>query len=403
MEVVTTCPAPLTASQPDRTDEHTEVLFPEAKRRERHRRLIVLGLAIVVLGGTAIGYTASSRKVPPPTPIAARSPAAPATLPSLPHGASFVLPNEPRSLVVGPNGALYVADGNRILLRLPNGRFAVVAGTGEAGFSGDGGPAIDAELNDPGGMAFGPNGSLYVADSANGRVREIAPDGIIETVAGGGRVPRSEAEPGGLIPTGTEAVGARVVWPADVAFGSDHLLYIADSGEEIVRLQLNGTLTAIAGGPNARCTGICGIGGPAVDAGTDAPDSIAFDRAGDLYIAGFANKSLLMVTPRGTMKVISGSGFYPRSDGGLVTEPNGSVIGITGQNVVSISLTGMRVVYSFANHGFPFSHNAFMPNGIAVAPTGKIFLDTATGDGWTNLSVIAALGTNDKPDLVWKS
>lgn len=147
--------------------------------------------------------------------------------------AVVVWPEHPGALAVGPGGALYVADAGRqeILMRLPDGRFRVIAGTGRAGFSGDGGPALDAELRDPGGMAVSPNGTLYFADQGNNRVRAISPDGRITTVAGDGRF--------GWVTSGTRVLAAHIGSPNDVTLGPGGLLYIAASGE-VLRLDTGG-------------------------------------------------------------------------------------------------------------------------------------------------------------------
>ena len=85
------------------------------------------------------------------------------------------------------NGDLYIADGSlNDLGRLSSGTFRVIAGNGKVGFSGDGGPAVEAELDDPQGIVAGPNGTIDFADSGNNRVRSISPNGTITTVAGDG-------------------------------------------------------------------------------------------------------------------------------------------------------------------------------------------------------------------------
>jgi hypothetical protein len=121
-----------------------------------------------------------------------------------------VLPNGPLAalelagpLAVAPDGLLYVADAarDRVLVRVPDGRFRVVAGTGKVGFSGDGGPAVRAELSGVSDLAFAPDGTLYIADG--GRVRTVSRDGVIRTIAGdgGGRPPLT-------ISNGTPALSA---------------------------------------------------------------------------------------------------------------------------------------------------------------------------------------------------
>ncbi len=118
-----------------------------------------------------------------------------ATIPAMarhPYSSTVVL-KEPASLAVGPNGDLYIADIGQILRRLPDGHFEVVAGTGIAGDSGDGGRATQAELDNPGSLAIAPNGTLYVVQSGrmkvaggilNSVVREVAPNGVITTIIG---------------------------------------------------------------------------------------------------------------------------------------------------------------------------------------------------------------------------
>ena len=97
--------------------------------------------------------------------------------------------SNPRGLAVGPDGTLYIADTGHHRIRKvdTNGIITTIAGlTGQPGFLGDGGPASSAKLNSPYGLALGPDGSLYIADTFNYRVRRVGPDGIITTVAGTG-------------------------------------------------------------------------------------------------------------------------------------------------------------------------------------------------------------------------
>ena len=146
---------------------------------------IVVLMAIIV-GGViyAIVSRPSARARPTRT-------SSPTKTVSVSQSGSNVSPKAPYSLAVTPNGDLLVVDSGRdqILLHVPSGKFQVVAGDGKRGFSGDGGPAVRAELNvQPwSGVAVARNGTVYFADSGNGRVREVLPNGIIETVVGGGK------------------------------------------------------------------------------------------------------------------------------------------------------------------------------------------------------------------------
>jgi hypothetical protein len=173
-----------------------EALHPEARRLRRRRwtiGVVVAGLLGGILG--LVVLTAGSGD-------AADTAAGPRATGVLPLGPVATL-HVAGPLAVAPDGALYVADNadNRVLVRMPNGRFRVVAGDGRAGFSGDGGPAVRAKLVAISDLAFAPDGRLYVADG--GHVRVVERNGVIHTVAGSGR-----GRPLQTIANGTPAVAA---------------------------------------------------------------------------------------------------------------------------------------------------------------------------------------------------
>jgi hypothetical protein len=153
-----------------------------------------------------------------------------------------VAPKEPEALAAGLAGRLYIVDTRRdeVLERLPDGKFAVVAGDGKTGYSGDGRPAVDARLalGADSGIAVGANGTLYIADSGNDRVRSVLPNGIIETVAGGGHVALSTTKP---VPARDASLNEPNGSVAGLAIGPDDQLYFAiNSG--VYRLAPNGEL-----------------------------------------------------------------------------------------------------------------------------------------------------------------
>src|SRR5207253_2161079 len=133
---------------------------------------------------------------------------------------------------------------------------ATVAGNGTAGFSGDGGPATQAQLYDPWGGAVGPDGSLYIVDTSDSHIRRVGPDGIITTVAGQGG--------GSFSGDGGPATQAFLCYPHGVAVGSDGSLYIADTcNYRTRRVGPDGIITTVAGNGNY---GFSGDGGPATQA-----------------------------------------------------------------------------------------------------------------------------------------
>ncbi|PSK82237.1 NHL repeat-containing protein [Murinocardiopsis flavida] len=159
----------------------------------------------------------------------------------------------PTAIAVGPGGILYVIDGARIREIAADGTIETVAGSGGPGFSGDGGPALRARFDpDGGGIAVAPDDTVYVADTANHRVRAIDPDkGTVRTVAGSGPHENPWLD-GAFKGDGGPADKARLSRPSDVAVGSDGTLYIADAGNYRVRTvdPDSGKIETIAGVPH---------------------------------------------------------------------------------------------------------------------------------------------------------
>lgn len=355
-----------------------EALIREARARQRRRRLFgALAIAVLVSALAAgLYFGLGGREAGSSHPVGSIR---------LVSSGGRVVPKRPEALGIAANGDLLVIDGLRdqILERLPSGVFRVFAGTGKRGFSGDGGPAVDAELNQPSAMAVAPGGSVYVADAGNNRIRRIAPNGTISTVAGNGK--------DGWAESGVDALAAPIESPQALAFDHEGRLYVAVGGwGEVLRLNRNGTLTRIAGF-HGRYEGVHGLGRPATRASVDGADGLAFDRAGDLYLAGFNTKTLLMVDRRGIMRAPLGptTGFYPRDSGGLVTAPDGRVLAIETQQIVELAPHGETTLYDFSRK--KIARGGFLPDGIAVARNGHVYTDTSYGNGWANGSAILEL------------
>ncbi|MBK8742437.1 MAG: hypothetical protein IPM02_24415 [Betaproteobacteria bacterium] len=183
----------------------------------------------------------------------------------------------PVDCVVAADGALYIADvGNNRIRRVgTDGIITTIAGSDVTGYGGDGGLATSATLYDPSGLALGSDGSLYVADTDNGRVRRITPDGIITTVAGTGG--------GGSTGDGGPATLAQIGSPARVAVGPDGSLYISTQNQHrIRRVGPDGIITTVAGLGTA---GFAGDTGVATLATMNNPHGIAVGPDNSLYIA----------------------------------------------------------------------------------------------------------------------
>jgi hypothetical protein len=155
------------------------------------------------------------------------------------------------------------------------GTILTVAGNGRIGFSGDGGLAIEAKLNPPAGLATDRLGNLFIADGFNNRVRKVTPDGIISTVAGGGK-------PADHLGDGGPATAASLNAPFGLAGDADGNLFVGDIYNNRIReVSKAGIITTFAGNGRA---GYAGDGGPATEARLNAPVNLALDRSGNLFI-----------------------------------------------------------------------------------------------------------------------
>ena len=190
------------------------------------------------------------------------------------------------------------------------GTISTFAGTGVAGFSGDNGPAIRAQLNAPGRVEVDPNGNVYISDSANNRIRRVAPDGTITTVAGTGAA--------GFGGDNGQAANAQINQPRAIIFDPAGNLYFADSGDNRVRkIATNGIITTIAGNGTP---GSAGDGGQATNAQLNNPYGLARDSAGNLYIADAYNSKVRRVDPSGVITTYAGTGAAGfGGDGGPAT------------------------------------------------------------------------------------
>jgi RHS repeat-associated protein len=210
--------------------------------------------------------------------------------------------NGPNGVALAPDGSLYIADqfNQRIRKVSPGGVITTVAGTGTVGYTGDGGPATQAQLNFPEGPAVAPDGTLYFADSSNRAVRRVAPDGIISTVVLGGS-------------------SSSFVAPIWVAIGPDGLLYFsANSNTQgfVFRINLNRSLTVVAGGGSA-ATPNFGDGLQATQAYFGSAGVIAFAPNGTLYIIDGLQKRVRAVKADGVINSVAGNGIFGNSgDGG---------------------------------------------------------------------------------------
>lgn len=217
----------------------------------------------------------------------------------------------PEGVAVDGQGNVYIADRNNFRVRkvTPGGTISTFAGTGKCCFSGDGGPATSAQLRSPDGVAVDTRGNVYIVDRDNFRVRKVNPEGTISTIAGTGV--RGSSGDGG------PATSAQLYPSAGVAVDGQGNVYIADYFNHRVRkVSAGGTISTFAGtGTN----GFSGDGGPATSAVLQLPRGVAADGQGSVYIADTGNSRVRKVSPGGTITTFAGGGRAFPGNGGPAT------------------------------------------------------------------------------------
>jgi streptogramin lyase len=174
------------------------------------------------------------------------------------------------------------------------------AGTGVKGFSGDGGPAANAQLNNPYAVARGPDGYLYICDVDNQRIRRISPQGIISTFAGSGKK--------GYAGDGGPATAAELNEPYEMAWDAEGNLYFVERMNHVVR-RVDARTSAISTVAGSGSAGFGGDGGPATKAQLNQPHSLTFDAQGNLLVCDIANHRIRKLDmASGTISTWAGTG-----------------------------------------------------------------------------------------------
>jgi trimeric autotransporter adhesin len=173
--------------------------------------------------------------------------------------------------------------------------------------------SLSAELNGPTGIWVDSSQNVYIVDKDNDRIRKVTPNGIITTVAGSST---AEVYAG----DGGKATSASLNQPNGIAFDSAGNMYIADTGNQVIRMVNPSGIISTVAGNNA--SAFSGDGGPATDASLSEPTSVAFDAAGNLYIADSNNDCIRIVTPDKNIHTFAGQCSYPlyQGDGGPATQ-----------------------------------------------------------------------------------
>jgi uncharacterized protein (TIGR03437 family) len=282
----------------------------------------------------------------------------------------------PRGVVVDGAGNIYIADiaNSRVRKVTLSGSISTVAGSGVAGYSGDGGAAVTAMLSGPQAVALDASGNLVIADTQNRRIRSVnASTGIITTIAGTGV--QGFSGDGGL------ATAAMVWQPVDLAVDAAGNIYFADSSAQRVRkISTNGIITTVAG------NGTAGYGGDNAAgplAQLNFPVGVAVDTNNLVYIADANNFRVRVVNPAGTIVTIAGNGTEGFSgDGGAATSAT-----LNYPEGVRVNAAGQIYIADAEN------------NRVRVVTSGNI--STLTGDGVNGFSGDGGLAVNAVLNTPW--
>lgn len=275
-----------------------------------------------------------------------------------------------KGIAVDNNGNVYIADSdNSVVRKISGGTITTIAGTGVSGYSGDNGPATNAKLSAPVGVAVDTQNNVYIADLGNARVRKVS-NGTITTVAGNGGF--------GSNGDGGQATNA-AIYPYGVAVDSNGNLYIAESATERVRkVTSNGVINTIAGNGTI---GYSGDGGQATAAQLDTPSGVSVDSAGQVFIVDTVNDVVRKVATNGVISTVAGtantagySGDNGSATGAQLNLPYGIGIGPSSNTVYIADTSNNRI-------------RALTP-GTSTAPFGSFDTpaNNSTGAGAVNVT-----------------
>lgn len=267
--------------------------------------------------------------------------------------------NLPQAIALDGTGNLLIADYANYRLRKIdlNGIITTIAGNGINGFSGDGGPALSAEFRSLYGIAVGKSGYIYVSDYLNSRIRKIDTSGIITTFAGTTQ---------GYSGDGAEAVSAQLKNCWGVSVDSSEKVYIADYGNNVIReVTENGLITTIAGNT---IIGFSGDNGPPTLAQVNAPQGLAADRFGNIFIAERNNQRVRKISTLLSPPIISSFSPNIAPPGTTVTIKGNSLSGTVAVNFGGTSVSSFNVINDS-------TVTAIINNG----STGKVQIITASG------------------------
>jgi sugar lactone lactonase YvrE len=292
--------------------------------------------------------------------------------------------NSPQGVAVGPDGTLYIADtGNQRVRAVSGGLITTYAGDGDAGFAGDGGPAGNAAFRWPNALAIDASGALLVCDAGNERVRKIS-SGLIDTIVGNGTQ--------GFAGDGGVATNAELDTPMGLAVGRDGRIFVADAHNQRIRvIATNGLISTFAG---TGVAGYAGDGGQATAAELSLPRGLIVTSSGAVIFADSNNQRMRMVDTSGTITTIAGTGVQGAASDAVaagaaeMNSPRGVAVSSFGSPVYADTLS--HLVRESVTNG-----KVYVPAGLAPARTSLVTLSASSSSGQTSglVQVAGSAGT----------
>jgi trimeric autotransporter adhesin len=320
--------------------------------------------------------------------------------------------SSPNSVAVDKNGNLFIADlASEHIYRVDasTGNISVFAGTGAGGYSGDGGPAKSATFNHPYGLAFGPNGDLYISDSRNNVIRKIDMSaGTIDTVVGSGfgAGPGDGDSCGTLVP-GKKAKNTVLCNPFGIAVDANNNIFFTNANSQVLEVVASTHIVSVVAGTGSY--GYAGDGGPAQNANLSWLPGLALDSQGNIYIADSGNCAIREVNAAtGIITSLVGSPSTPlsgncglagdrgpasaaliKSPFGISIDPSGNIFFCdTGNNLVRMisaasgniytvagSYTNGNGVFGYSGDGGPaVSSTLADPYGVTASASGNLYI-----------------------------